>query len=301
MERSALSVVIPVYNRAGTVRQAVESALEQDYVGPYEVVVIDDGSTDSTPSLLAAYGQRIRIIRQQNLGRSAARNAGVRHSVADLIAFLDSDDYWLSGKIAAVIKSFEERPDVGLTYSDYCEVDSADGRYLGIVSLPENPSLEQMFHRLICVGVPSSVAVRRAVFEQAGGFDERLHWGEDIDFYLRLRQVCSFYRIPGPPLIVYRKRTKVEDSVRAYSPQTHAILERVMREHFGRRANGLINQMRNQRAAALLTLALTQLNRREWRRALSSLVELATYRPIYAPRVALERLLNRRRRMTTSY
>jgi glycosyltransferase involved in cell wall biosynthesis len=300
VERPLLSVIIPAYNRAGTVRQAVQSALEQDYPGPYEVVVVDDGSTDSTPNLLAAFSQRIRIIRQQNLGRSAARNAGVQHSVANLIAFLDSDDYWLSGKIAAVIKSFQERPDAGLTYSDYWEVDSVDGRCLGIVSHPDDPSLEQMFQRLECVGVPSSVAVRRAVFEQVGGFDERLHWGEDTDIYLRLRQVCSFYRIPGRPLLVYRKRTQVEDSVRAYSVQTRAVLENVMREHFGRQANKLIKQMRDQRAAGLLTLGLTQLKHREWRKALDSFGELATYRPLYARRVVAERLHNRRQSMRTS-
>jgi hypothetical protein len=111
--------------------------------------------------------------------------------------------------------------------------------------------------------------------------------------YLRLRQICSFYRIPGPPQVVYRKRTRVEDSVNAYSLQDHATLERVMREHFGRRANGLIKQMRNQRAAGLLTIALVQLKQRDWRRATKTFRELAAYRPTYAPRVAVQRLCNR--------
>jgi GT2 family glycosyltransferase len=211
-----------------------------------------------------------------------------------LVAFLDSDDYWLPGKVTAAVKSFQDQPDTGLTYSDYYEVDSADDRCLGIRSPHDNPSLEQMLHRLECVGALSSVTVRRAVFEQVGGFDERLHWGEDIDIYLRLRQICLFHRIPGP-LTVYRKRTQIEDSVRAYPRQTHATLEQVMREHFGREANWLIKQMRDQRAAGLLSLALTQLKNREWRKTFGSFGELATNRPMYAPRVALNRLRNRRR------
>ena len=289
MHHPALSVVIPAYNSGNTVKQAVESVLEQDYEDLYEVIVVDDGSTDSTPDVLAGFGRRIRVIRQQNLGRSAARNAGVRHAGADLIAFLDSDDYWLSHKLAAVIEAFEQRPHVGLAYSNYFEIDATDGRSLGVVSPVEDPSLQQMFQRLECVGVPSTVTVRRAVFEQAGGFDERLHWGEDVDLYVRLRQICCFYKIPGPPLAVYRKRTRVEDSVRAYSLGTRATLERVMREHFGRRANGLIKEIRNQRAAGLLTLVLIQLKKRKWRRSLRHFAELATYRPLYAPRVALEK------------
>jgi len=93
MQAPALSVVIAVYNRPVTIQQALQSALDQDYAGRYEVIVIDDGSTDSTPEVLAAYGQRVHIIRQQHLGRSAARNAGVRYSSANLVAFLDSDAY----------------------------------------------------------------------------------------------------------------------------------------------------------------------------------------------------------------
>jgi glycosyltransferase involved in cell wall biosynthesis len=294
MSVPAVSVVISAYNRAATIGKAVRSALVQDYAGHYEIIVVDDGSTDSTPEILTDYGQKIRVVRQPNRGRSAARNSGVWQAAASLVAFLDSDDYWLSTKLGAVVKTFEERPDTGLVYSDYYEADSTDGRLLGRLSFPDNPRIDQMFARLECVGIPSNVAVRRAIFEQVGGFDERLHWGEDIDLYLRLRRVCSFSRIPEP-LLVYRKRMQLEESIRAYSLENRATFEHVMREHFGRRANRLINHTRDQRAAGLLTLGLMQFRGGERRKALTTFVELAMYRPFYAPRVIVERVKGRAR------
>src|SRR5690242_12522755 len=89
--RLSVSVIIPTFNRAALVTQAIDSALSQTHA-PDEIVVVDDGSTDATPELLAQYGPTIRVVRQENRGRSAARNAGIQNSRGDLILFLDSDD-----------------------------------------------------------------------------------------------------------------------------------------------------------------------------------------------------------------
>ena len=96
----AVSVIIPTYDRCGFLRQAIESVLAQTCPAD-ELIVVDDGSTDDTPDMLADYGNRIRVIRQSNRGVSAARNTGIRQSRGQFIALLDSDDYWLPQKLAA--------------------------------------------------------------------------------------------------------------------------------------------------------------------------------------------------------
>src|SRR5512139_3834983 len=97
-----VSVVIPTYNRAWCLRQAVDSVLAQEF-GDFELIVVDDGSTDATADLLAAYADRIRVLRQANHGVSAARNAGIAAARGGLFAFLDSDDIWLSRKLSTQV------------------------------------------------------------------------------------------------------------------------------------------------------------------------------------------------------
>ncbi len=92
-EPARFSVVIPAYNRADTVGRAIQSALDQTHA-PLEVLVVDDGSKDSTPEIIASFGEPVRLIRQENGGAPVARNTGIRAAKGDWIAFLDSDDYW---------------------------------------------------------------------------------------------------------------------------------------------------------------------------------------------------------------
>ena len=106
-----VSVIIPTYNRAGCLREAVDSVLFQEFRG-FELIVVDDGSTDGTSQLLRKYGGSIRVLRQENRGVSAARNAGIAASRGELIAFLDSDDIWLSGKLACQVEFFRWNPEI---------------------------------------------------------------------------------------------------------------------------------------------------------------------------------------------
>src|SRR5512143_3730544 len=106
-----VSVVMPVYNGARYLRQALESALAQTY-RPLEIVVVDDGSTDETPAILAEFGTRIRALRQPNSGSAAARNAALDAARGELIAFLDADDLWLPQKLAVQVEYLREHPDV---------------------------------------------------------------------------------------------------------------------------------------------------------------------------------------------
>src|SRR4051794_8654152 len=99
-ERHGVAVIIPTFNYARFVGRAVQSVLDQTFP-PAEVIVVDDGSTDATAGVLESFGSRITVLRQQNRGVAAARNLGVRHSTAPLLAFLDADDLWLPRKLEA--------------------------------------------------------------------------------------------------------------------------------------------------------------------------------------------------------
>jgi hypothetical protein len=128
----SVSTVIPTYNRAHFVRRAVDSALAQSRPED-EVIVVDDGSTDNTAAVLAPYGDRIKCVRTANGGGGAARNVGVRHATRDLVAFLDSDDEWMPGKLDLARRWLEARPDVLFVFSEFAITDhdgSVIRRYL---------------------------------------------------------------------------------------------------------------------------------------------------------------------------
>ena len=124
---NGVSVVIPTHNHAGYIRQAIDSALAQTSA-PLEVIVVDDGSTDETPRILADYGGRIRAIRQSNAGVSVARNTGIAAAAGDLIALLDSDDSWAPTKLERQIARLSADPGVGLVHCGSERVDEAGRR-----------------------------------------------------------------------------------------------------------------------------------------------------------------------------
>src|SRR5689334_18648366 len=130
--RLSVSVIIPTYNRAAFIKQAIDSALNQTRV-PDEIIVVDDGSTDNTAGILARYDHPVRVIRQENSGRSAARNLGIRESRGDLIVFLDSDDLLTPASIASRVPIFEKSPEIGVVYGNMYVMNSA-GEHLGISS-----------------------------------------------------------------------------------------------------------------------------------------------------------------------
>ena len=108
-KKNTVSVIIPTFNRAWTLKRAIDSALDQDY--PYrEIIVVDDGSTDSTGELLAGYGDKIRVLVQENKGVSAARNRGIQESQGNFIALLDSDDAWEKNKLSCQMAFFQSNP-----------------------------------------------------------------------------------------------------------------------------------------------------------------------------------------------
>lgn len=178
-----VSVIIPTYNRAHFLGQAIQSALDQTYP-QVEVIVIDDGSTDDTAAVVAGFGDRVRYVHQENSGVSAARNHGLRLARGATIAFLDSDDLLMPHKLETQIAYLEANPAVGMVYASH-EFIHEDGRYHSTCRL--HPS-SATYHRLLaeCKIALPSVLVRRSVLNAVGGFDETMRIGEDIDLWVRI-------------------------------------------------------------------------------------------------------------------
>ncbi len=191
-----VSVIIPTYNRAAVVARAIKSVLAQDYA-PIEIIVVDDASTDDTQRVVESLQDaRIRyIVRSENRGAAAARNTGIRAARGAFIAFLDSDDEYLAGRLSAQVRAFEASDAaMGLVFVNYCEI----GKDRTVRFPPEVRSgyvkLGPDFPASICCNPPSAWMVRRSCLEAAGLFDEELWTMEDMDMFARLvRKAPAYY------------------------------------------------------------------------------------------------------------
>ena len=195
-----VSVVIPTYNRGWILQEAVESVLAQDY-GDFELIVVDDGSLDDTRDILAAYDS-ITVLEQTNQGVSAARNKGVAAAKGSLIAFLDSDDVWLPRKLSVQVDFFQNNPNALVCQTQETWV--RKGRRVNPGRRHQKQS--GMFFRRsleLCLVSPSAVMIKKAFFEEVGGFDERLPACEDYDLWLRINAHHPIYLI-DQALIVKR-------------------------------------------------------------------------------------------------
>lgn len=253
-EPGLVSVIIPTYNRAYILGQAIKSVLEQTY-RPVEVVVVDDGSTDDTRQLVESFGPPVRYLHQPNTGVSPARNHGLREVRGEFVALLDSDDEWLPWKLTAQVELMRKFPDVGMIWTDMVAID-AEGKVLHPTYLRKMYSAHQSVRieevcelagRLgeLCPGAPPEMAdrpfyrgdifsemilgnlvhtptvlVRRTRLQQIDGFDESLkRSGGDYEFHLH---TCSH----GPvgfldaPCILYRAGAVDQLTARGYMLNT---------------------------------------------------------------------------------
>jgi len=248
-----VSVILPVHNGASTIGRALESVFAQSFTD-YEVVVVDDGSTDDTPSLLADYGDRIRVFSQSNRGVSASRNAGVRSATGDYIAFLDDDDEWMPEMLARCAAVLDQDPNCVLAYTGVLRVDLTgtpmpnQEDQTGAI---DSPTLAQMLaHPWIIV--PSQFIVRRAVFERCDGFDERLMGPEDAYFLLFAREHGYFRGVPDS---LVRKTTRpLYPKALNREPQCELFCQ-LVRERYGASAAGLIKEFRRKRMKVMKHMA----------------------------------------------
>ncbi len=183
-----VSVVVPVFNRPAYVAEAVRSALAQECPGGLEVLVVDDGSTDTTPQVLAALAAadaRVRVVRQANAGPAHARNRAFREARGELLALLDSDDVWLPGKLAAQLALLDAHPRAALVHSDVDEFFEADARpWTRRPEIVSGHVLRRLLERNVLHTM--TVVLRRSVVDEVGGFDPEYPPCEDWDLWLRI-------------------------------------------------------------------------------------------------------------------
>lgn len=197
-----VSVVIPAYNAASTLKATVASVLNQSH-SPAEVVVVDDGSNDATPALAREFGPPVVCVSTPNRGVAAARNTGTAQSQGDLVAFLDADDLWEPTKLERQLEMLKGSPTAGLSTTAMRRVDG-DGRDLGTMSIaPYSDACEALLLGAMVLGPVSSALVRRDLLDQLGGFNPRFSQCADWDFFLRAATRTRF-AIVKESLVVYR-------------------------------------------------------------------------------------------------
>ncbi|MBN1794094.1 MAG: glycosyltransferase family 2 protein [Candidatus Omnitrophica bacterium] len=179
----AVSIIIPTYNRGRFLQTAIDSVMRQSYAD-WELIVVDDGSTDETSGILKDYGHRIRSIYQDNQGPACARNAGVRNATGELIAFLDTDDRWRKRKLELQRALFWENPGCYITHTE--ETWYRHGRFLNPLKKHRKQSGDIFWQAVkLCAVSMSTVLLRREVFDRIGYFDETFPVCEDYEFWLR--------------------------------------------------------------------------------------------------------------------
>jgi GT2 family glycosyltransferase len=225
-----VSIVIPCYNQAKFLRDAIASARAQR-VAAAEIVVVDDGSTDDT-AVVAARHRDVRVVRQPNAGLAAARNRGLSESRGEYLIFLDADDLLLPDAVAAGLAAFRERPEAAFVFGDYHYADAAGAplrpsEWIG-VRRDEYASLL----RGNAIGMHATVMYRRRTLERFGGFDTRLRAAEDYDLYLRVARRQPIHQHAG---VVALYRQHGENMSRDVGLMLHSVLRalRAQRRTFG--------------------------------------------------------------------
>ncbi len=184
-----VSVIIPTFNCARWITESIESVLHQTY-GNHEILIVDDGSTDHTKTVIDRYTghDRIEYFYQENQGAASARNTGIEHATGTYLAFLDADDVWLPEKTERQLSVIREHPDVALVTSNALLIDQK-GRITGKNqnTFPDDPDqlLHELFLNNIVKSTPS-ILVKRSAAEAIGGFDESLPHREDHFFMMRI-------------------------------------------------------------------------------------------------------------------
>ncbi len=195
-----ISVVMPAYNAAAHLREALESVVRQTYK-PIETIVVDDGSTDSTAEIVRQFGSAITYVHQENRGLSAARNRGIQEARGDWIALLDADDIWDCKKLE-VQQKLLAHGNAALGYTAHVVLDG--GSISQTYAVPDSSRIYQAL-RERCPFVPSSVILNKRAAVKAGGFDETLASGpEDWDLWIRVLRRGHKFIGTSDPLLIYR-------------------------------------------------------------------------------------------------
>jgi glycosyltransferase involved in cell wall biosynthesis len=225
---SRVNVVIPCHNHAHYLGAAIESVLHQRY-RDFEIIVADDGSTDSTREVVAGFGGAVRYLRQAHRGLSAARNAGILAATGEFVGFLDADDLWLPDFLDVLVPVLESDHCLGAVYCGSQFIDSRGARLSQTITRTF-PATQ--FRSLLTAGEffpPSAVVVRRSAFQDTGIFDESLSASEDWDMWLR---IAARHPFAGVPRILALYRMHGDNMSRDLGRMLQCQLQ-VARKHFG--------------------------------------------------------------------
>ncbi len=270
------STIIPVYNGEDTIARAIDSALAQDFAGQ-EIIVVNDGSTDSTAEVLAGYGDRIRVVMGPNGGAARSRDRGAALSKSEYLAFLDCDDLWEPQKLAKVTAALDMNPHAVLAYSDYI-AELAHCRRTEPARCGGPHALNDLFRGAEIL--TSTIVVRRSAFERCGGFASTLDVPrcgfEDLALWLALRERGEFAYVPEP-LVIYRQ-TPFAERADKYESGRKAFIH-MIRKRYGHPAETMVAVVNRHSAHSLLQKALIQLDSGDLAGALRSAGRSLRIRP----------------------
>jgi glycosyltransferase involved in cell wall biosynthesis len=237
-----VAVIIPVFNAANTVARAIDSVLGQTWDGGCEVVAVNDGSTDTTTQVLKRYEDRIAILDQPNRGPAVARNAAVAHTSAEYIAFLDADDAFNHDKLARTVPRLASNRTAALIFHDAIALDREGGIVASSYVWPERayaPSLDEMLAKWWPI-VPSTVVIRRSIFEACGGFCEEFKRPgfEDPELWIRAREHGEFIYLPDS--LTYYTTSEIRTERMEKYMSSRSLFFSHLRQRYGHRADELI-------------------------------------------------------------
>lgn len=257
-----ISAVIPVYNGERFLAETIDSVLGQTYPN-LECIVVDDGSTDETASIVRSYGGRVRYVEKPNGGVSSARNLGIKTATGQLIAFLDADDLWRPDKIEHQVEIFLRNQDVGLIYSAVRLVDETGS----VISEVRDRFGKNILERILLLETPSYLTmtgvVPKRVFDDVGYFDEQLSTSADADMACRIALKYRTVAI-DEPLADYRQHGgQMHLNLAALDHDAHVLFQKVFEMH------DLPNEIAKLRSKAYAsldsTLAIGYFSKREFR------------------------------------
>ena len=228
------SVIIPTYNRASMLREALDSVFAQTFTD-YEVIVVDDGSTDDTPAIVARYEDRVRFFRQENSGPGAARNLGIQNVSGEYVTFLDSDDLWFPWTLATFKRAIEQEATPALVSGTSVRIKDDQPALQR-----EGPFRSDSFQNLLVacdgnnlpIGGTPSVAIRSEVVKRHQGFCALPINAEDLDLWLRLGEEQGFVRLLSPH--VFAQRAHLGNVTNQISLQVRGVEYLISQERSGK-------------------------------------------------------------------
>jgi glycosyltransferase involved in cell wall biosynthesis len=277
-----VSVIIPCYNQARFLGEAIESVLSQSYPH-FEVVVIDDGSTDNTSEVATRYAG-VRCVRQDNEGLAGARNAGIRHSRGSYLVFLDADDRLLPDALGVGLRHLKERPECAFV-SGRWKLIASDGSAL---STPLQPLVEKDHYEALLRGcyisTPAAVMYQRIMLEHLGGFDTSVSPSADYDLYLRVArqypvhhhgEVVAEYRRHGSNMTLDPARMLKSETTVLRRQRKYAVKRRQYREAY----KAGMKHSQEYFGEPLVEEVRTYMQKHRWHRVIRALPVLMRYHP----------------------